>query len=152
MKILNQIPKALLVSLILIGGIFYMLFTDPPYRFCDAQVSNFEGKNSIPKVTSSYDLCKEEARPGSCYDYFFYLGKLFKDLELVSPECISEIFVENNLKSVFEQALTLMTALAFDEKILSGGASRLSWLDRSSLNLFCRIKKEYENRYGRKTA
>ena len=177
MKLLNQIPKALLVSLIILGGIFYMIFTNPPHRFCDTQVENFkakqigylypdpedfrekqalkekgekkkEMKGRSARLKRSYELCRGEARPGSCYEYFSQLRKLFEDLKLLTPECKQEIYREKEIKQAFKEALILMTALAFDEKAVTGKASRYSWLVRRDLNLFCQMKGEYEDRFG----
>ena len=103
-----------------------MIITDPPYQFCDAQVENFKTqqaghlypdpedfKEETSRVKHYNSLCKEEGRPGSCYEYFFVLKKLLKDLELLSSECKEKIFFRKRLKRGLIPGLDLDDGFGF---------------------------------------
>ena len=160
---LDKLPKPLLVSLLLGGGIFFMIANDPPYTFCDSQVENFKKiqKGILYKNPKDFhkeksilkrkeNTCLQENAPGACYEYFAYVRRLLRDFRVLSNECISQISSTNKVKRALSEALTLMVAIAWREEVLTGRESKFNWLTRADLILFCELKNKYITYYGQK--
>lgn len=161
---LYRLPKFLIASLLIGIGIVFILISDPPHTFCDTQIEHFkkvqkgilyknpkdfhEEKSILERKRQS---CQKTNAPGTCYDYFHYLKRLLRDLRLLSKECAPKIYQSLEVKKAFSQALTLMTALAWREEILTGKVSKYNWLGRPDLFLFCELKRKYIMNYGRES-
>lgn len=161
LKALYTLPKFFLVSLLIGGGIVFILINDPPHSFCDSQIEQFKKlqtgilykdpkdfRKEKSSLTRKQNLCRQENAPGSCYDYFLELKKVLKDLKLLSEECSSRIYSTSKLKKTLSSALTLMTALAWREEVLTGRVSKHNWITPSDLYLFCDLKRKYISHYG----
>ena len=157
-----KLPKTLLAILLIGGGIVFILLNDPPHTFCDTQVEHFKRvqrgilyKNPKDFHTEKSTLkrkkntCQKENAPGACYEYFAYLRRLLKDLRLLSKKCLPLIYEATEMKEAFSAALSLMTALAWREEILTGKVSKYNWLTRPDLFLFCELKTKYIMNYGK---
>ena len=157
---LYKLPKPVLAFLFIGGAIVFILLKDPPHTFCDTQLSHFQSlqKGLLYKDSSDFheeksrlkrkeQNCQETNSPGACYEYFSELKKLLKDFRVLSPECQSIIFSETKVKSALSSALTLMTAIAWREEVLTGQVSKYNWLTRSDMYLFCNIKNKYIQHY-----
>ena len=156
------LPKFLIAVLFIGLGVIFILINDPPHTFCDTQIEHFERvqKGILYKNTSDFhkeksilerkrQACQKENAPGACYGYFHYLKRLLKDLKLLSEECSALIYQSGVVKKAFSQALSLMTALAWREGILTGIVSKYNWFSRPDLFLFCELKRNYIRNYGR---
>lgn len=143
-----KLPRALLASLLIGGGIIYLLMTDPPHSICDTQLENFSSKASS-RLNSKKITCQSEGGPGSCYEYFAEIRGLFQDFKLVSEDCAPLLYSQAQIRQTLAGALTLMTALAWREEALSGKVSKYNWLGSADMSLFCKVKQEYIFRYGR---
>lgn len=174
---LYKLPKILLASLLIGGGILFILLSDPPHTFCDTQIEHFETiqkgilykthdffkKNrSLCKKEEAPDscktmlerkknLCQKENAPGACYDYFAYLKKLLKDTHVLSQECAPKIYSTRKMKEALSSALTIMVAIAWREEVLTGRVSKYNWLTRADFILFCKIKEIYILYYGKES-
>jgi len=95
--------------------------------------------------------CQKENASGACYEYFAYLRRLLKDLRLLSEKCLLLVYETPELKKTFSSALSLMTALAWREEILTGKVSKYNWLTRPDLSLFCELKTKYIMNYGKES-
>ena len=157
-----KLPKTLLAILLIGGGIAFILFNDPPHTFCDTQIEHFKRvQRGIlyrnPKdfhtekstLKRKKDTCQKENAPGACYEYFAYLRRLLKDFRLLSKECLPLIYETPEVKKAFSSALSLLTALAWREEILTGKVSKYNWLTRPDLSLFCELKTKYTMNYGK---
>ena len=157
-----SLPKFLIAVLFIGGGVIFILINDPPHTFCDTQIEHFErvqrgilykNQKDFHKEKSILErnrqACQKENAPGTCYEYFRYLKRLLKDLKLLSKECSSIIYQRVEVKKAFSQALSLMTALAWREEVLTGTVDRYNWFSRPDLFLFCELKRTYINNYGR---
>ena len=174
---LYRLPKALLAALFIGAGILFILINDPPHTFCDTQVEHFEKlqsgityktheffrknrtlcrkkdapKSCDPLLERKRKLCQKENAPGTCYEYFAYLRHFLKDLPLLSKECSPLIYNNPKVKKLFSSAMTLMTALAWREEILTGKISKYNWLTWPDLSLFCDLKTRYIMNYGKES-
>ena len=159
-----RLPKFLIASLFIGMGIVFILFNDPPHTFCDTQVGHFKKvqEGILYKDTKDFhreksilerkrQLCQKESAPGTCYEYFHYLRRLLKDLKLLSEECAPKIYQSLEVKRAFSKALSLMTALAWREEVLTGKVSKYNWLGRPDLFLFCELKRNYITNYDRES-
>ena len=158
---LYKLPKAVLASLIIGGAIILIILSDPPHNFCDTQLEHFKSLQTGLLYKDSEDFheeksalerkkqdCQKENSPGACYEYFAVLKRLLKDFRVLSAQCKASIFSEAKVKSTLESALSLMTALAWREEVLTGRASKYNWLTRSDMYLFCDLKSKYIQNYG----
>ena len=174
---LYRLPKAFLAVLFIGGGILFILMNDPPHTFCDTQVEHFKKlqrgitykthkffkknrvlcrKKDAPKACDHLlerkrKLCQKENAPGACYEYFAYLKRFLKDLRLLSKKCSPLIYNTSEIKKIFSSSLTLMTALAWREEILTGKISKYNWLTWPDLSLFCDLKTRYIMYYGKES-
>ena len=160
---LYKLPKTLLAFLLIGGAIALMLFSDPPHNLCDTQIEHFQEIQTGILYPDSSDFhqiksrlqrhkknCETEKSPGSCYEYFSLLKKLLRDFSVLSPECKSQIFSSSKVKKALQEALTLMTALAWRPELLSGKFSKLHWLKSPDMSLYCDIKSRYNLEYGQR--
>ena len=158
---LYKLPKAVLAFLIIGGAIIFIILSDPPHTFCDTQLEHFKSLQTGLLYKDSKDfheeksllnrkkqMCQTANAPGACYEYFAYLKRLLKDFRVLSDQCKSIIFSETQVKSALSSALTLMTALAWREEVLTGQVSKYNWLTRSDMHLFCDVKEKYIQHYG----
>ena len=158
---LYKLPKAVIASLVIGGAIFFIILNDPPHTLCDTQLEHFKSLQKGITYKDNKDFhkekallnrkkesCEKENRPGSCYEYFAYLKRLLKNFQVLSPECEAIIFAETPIKKALKSALTLITALAWREEVLTGRVSKYNWLSRSDMYLFCDIKNKYIQQYG----
>ncbi|MGI9549470.1 MAG: hypothetical protein ACR2M7_05825 [Bdellovibrionales bacterium] len=162
--LIKKLPKTLVALIAISIGIFFILVNDPPHKFCDTQIENFQSvqagilfKNpkekvySLPIIPRLLKICRETVSPGACYEYFSYLNRLLTDFKLVVPECFKDL---SEIKEVRDQlfiGMETMVLLSWREEVLSGKVSKLNWLNRSDMALFCDIKKEVQILYGRDT-
>ena len=158
---LYKLPKPLLASLFIGGGILFIILNDPPHTFCDSQIEHFKRlqKGILYKNPKDFhkeksllkrkkDICQKENAPGACYEYFAYLKRLLRDLRVLSQECTQLIYSTAEIKQALSSALTLMTAIAWRKEVLTGRVSKYNWLVRADLYLFCEIKNKYIMNYG----
>ena len=158
---LYKLPKSLLASLFIGGGIFFIILNDPPHTFCDSQIEHFKRLQTgilykNPKdfhkekslLKRKKDTCQKENAPGACYEYFAYLKRLLRDFRVLSQKCAPMIYSTTEVKQALSSALTLMTAIAWREEVLTGRVSKYNWLTRADLYLFCKIKTKYIMNYG----
>ena len=159
---LYRLPRPLLATLLIAVGIVFMILNDPPHTFCDSQLEQFKKlqkgilypdptdyhkEKSILKRTKTQ--CESEGAPGACYEYFSYIKRVLRDFRVLSPDCKAQIYAKSEVKKSLSSALSLITALAFREEVLTGQVSKFHWLTRADLTLFCEIKNKYIMEYGR---
>ncbi|MBC6416159.1 MAG: hypothetical protein GDA46_07255 [Bdellovibrionales bacterium] len=162
MSSLYKLPKIILAFIFIGGAVFLIIVSEPPHTLCDTQIQNFKQNQKGFIYNNSKDFhknksilkrkkknCEEGNSQGSCHDYFFLLKKILKDLQLISNECKPQIFADTKVKKTFAEALTLMTALAWREEVVLGHLSKINWLTKTDLSLFCQIKSKYLFEYGR---
>jgi len=170
MSELYKLPKIFIAFLAMGGTIALLLMGDPPHAFCDTQVEHFKEvqKGKTYKDTNSKDYksykdkknykthkertkenCESQNSSGACYDYFSYLRQFLKDLQLLSHECRDQIFNDTKVKKSLEEALALITALAWRQEVIYGRVTKFNWLKPNHMALFCDLKKSYILQYGR---
>ena len=161
---LYKLPKTLLASLLIGAAILFIIMNDPPHTFCDTQIEHFKRvqKGILYKNPKDFhkeksvlkrkkNTCEKENAPGACYEYFAYLRRLLKDFRILSKECAPMIYKSSEVKKALSSALSLMTALAWREEVLTGKVSKYKWLTRPDLFLFCDLKTKYIRNYGKES-
>ena len=149
MQAIYKLPKLLLATVLIGGGIAYILISDPPHHFCDSQTAHFKKiQKGGAALKRERTLCKEENRPGACYEYFAHLRRFLRSFRILSQECLPLIQPEPGVRKTLAGGLVLMTALAWREGILSSGLSKYNWLSEPDLHLFCELKTKYVLFYG----
>lgn len=166
-KWLAAIPKPLLATLAIVGGILFIVFSDPPKTLCDTQLEvlrkSQEGfltpdKNSKIQTTPGFQKfitqCKIANSPGGCYEFFMKMKVLLEDLKDVPDECMPEVSSGDVLNSdavqpAIFQTLTLMMQLAWGEKPPETYHEKFGWLDTADMTLFCDLKRTAQKTYGR---
>ena len=148
MQAIYKLPKLLLAVLLIGGGIAYILISDPPHKFCDSQLEHFRKVQKETPLGKERKLCKEENRPGSCYEYFARLRRFVRNFRILSEECLPLVYAQPEIRKALAGGLALMTALAYREGVLSAGLSKYNWLTEPDLHLFCQLKTKYTLFYG----
>ena len=162
---LYKLPRFLLVCLLVGGGIAFVILNDPPHKFCDTQIEHWTSSQKgilydDPKdfkvqksaLKREQSLCRKEGSPGACYGYFSRLRQLLRSFRILSPECAEQVYAKPETQRALGGALTLMTALAYREEVLTGRAGKFNWLLRADMILFCDIKNKYIAQYGSRKA
>lgn len=163
-KFLSQIPKNLLAVVAVVGGILFIVISDPPKSICDSQIQRFQKmqlnflyrdeKNPKAKkvVTKKYkylyDQCLTSGDPGGCYEYFNQLRIFLHDLEAFGEECKAAPAKIDEVNKILWPAWKLMVQIAWGEKPPQAYNAKFNWLDPADLNLFCRLKFRIQQVYG----
>lgn len=158
---LLELPRPILVAILLTGGILLIVFANPPYTVCDSQMevftqaqSGFLYKNPKSKFakTTLYqeltDRCKEANSPGGCYELFLKMKGLLSDLDHVPQECSASVVDLSEVRAALWGQITLLTQLAWGTKPPDNFHEKLKWLDPADIALFCQLKKTVEKFYG----
>lgn len=158
---LYKLPKFLIASLFILIAIIFILVQDPPHQLCDTQLQHFKNLQSgllyknkqgfytdSSRLNRKKKLCEKEQKPGTCYEYFYSLKQILKDLWLLSEECAAQVYKTPKVQKTLSQALSLMSFLAWDERVFEGSVSKYKWLNLTDLVLFCDIKRRYQLYYG----
>lgn len=167
-KWLAAIPKPLLATLAILGGILFIVFSDPPRTLCDTQMDvlskSQEGfLNPDPNVkiatTPGFQKfitqCKTSNSPGGCYEFFMKMKKLLQDLEDVPEECepkvsSGDVLDSDAVEPALFQTITLMLQLAWGEEPPKTYHEKFGWLDTADMTLFCDLKRKVQRTYGHK--
>ena len=157
-----SIPRFLLVSLLLVGGTLLVIFFNPPYSICDSQIEVFktaqtgflylnpkEKLSKTAQVELLTDRCKQTNSPGGCYELFLKFKGLLGDLERVPKECSPQVSDVSEVKKALGKQMKLMVELAWGMKPPLSFNEKLGWLDAADLALFCRLKRIFEEFYGK---
>ena len=147
--------------LLISAGIAYIVLNDPPHTFCDTQTEHFRSvqkgvlfkdpKDNIrkkPLMGRLIDICWKANAPGACYEYFAYLRRLLSDFFLVSQNCLSAVSKIKEVRENLFEGVRMMTLLAWRKEVLAGKASKLNWLSRTDMSLFCSVKAKIISFYG----
>ncbi|MBE8162806.1 MAG: hypothetical protein HAW63_02320 [Bdellovibrionaceae bacterium] len=159
MHFFSQLPKNILVAIVLVGGVFFIMYAQPPVTICqsvkDSFVKSQKGFLYIRKEANSfkkeslyqklYKLCKSRKSPGSCYQLFYNTKSLLLSLNSDGISCIPTIpklkgFLQNNIK--------LMAEIAWGPAPPSSKGPKFSWLQESDFYLFCNLLGTYKKALG----
>ncbi|MBK7844624.1 MAG: hypothetical protein IPJ71_13200 [Bdellovibrionales bacterium] len=160
-RFISNLPKNILAAAAIIGGIFVIVTMNPPHTLCDSQLDSFKNaqmnfiyldpKDKIKKTTNfELDMyrCKTSNSPGGCYELFFRLKTLLKDLDSVPPECSGQAGGDTKIRQTLWDSLDLLTRLAWGQKPPEVYHNKLNWLEPPDVLLYCRLKRAAERLYG----
>lgn len=160
-RILNSVPKAMLVFLLIAGGILFIVISDPPHSVCDSQMeavikmqAGFLKKDPKSKtiLTTKYerlrDQCKLTNNPGGCYELFQELKTMIHDLATVPAECTSRIGSVPEFKKAMWESVELVIQLAWGEKPPESYNAKFGWLETADMSLYCQLKNRIVGVFG----
>jgi hypothetical protein len=158
---LQNLPRAFIVAVVLIGGVFSLFLIRKPHSVCDSQLDLFaesqkgrvystvvNGSRRPPLLPKLIDNCKTGNSPGACYELFSAMRSVLRDTQNIPSDCTNEVSEHNEIKSVLLQTADLMARIAWGEAPPMGGASRFNWFEASDLALFCSIRDQVTRLYG----
>lgn len=160
-RFFSVFPKSLLAVLVIGGGIFFIISSDPPHTVCESQTEVFrvaqnrflfvdpkqKPKVTIAKYRALVDRCKSANTPGGCYELFQEARMLIRDLEAVPSECATVIGAITEVKTALWELTELLVRLGWGDKPPVTYHQKFAWLDTSDISLFCRLKKRLVESY-----
>lgn len=158
---LDQIPRPLLVFLVLSVGIALFFVIQKPQSLCDSQFEIFkesqqgqifsrQGKTSLrpaiyPRLVEN---CKIGNGPGACYEFFNLLRKLIRDLNGSQSECLVPFGKVDEVKRALFEGTRLIVQAAWGDQPPEKGVAKFGWMETSDLALFCQLKEMIIKIYG----
>lgn len=160
-QLLANIPKNLLVALVIAGTLFFVILSDPPHTVCKSQIEVLnknqarflykDPKSKIQKVTKYErlrDHCKMTNTPGGCYELFQEVKMLLQDLSAMPENCGGTAGSIPEVKRVLWETAELLVELAWGSAPPSAYSAKFGWLEASDLSLFCRLKTRIVGAFG----
>jgi hypothetical protein len=157
-------PKALVVALILIGGVIGLFVFTPPHRQCQSQIEMlqqmqkgkvFPSQGKVlarsPLVMQEIENCKMGNSPGACFELFSTLRKLTRDLYTIPLDCAEDIKGLGEIRASLREGILLLAQISWGEGLpdKTVGSIRQGWLESSDIALFCGLKDMYTRIYGK---
>lgn len=159
-KILDSIPKMLLGPLLVILGILYFYFQDPPSSICDIQFEIFKKENEkylygytknaiqVPAIyKKDIETCRNSNSIGGCYDWNEGLKKMIKASRTIPESCRDRLDELDPLLKYYSSSLRVYSQISWNDSEIVR-LQLFHWLDREDLIVFCRLKAEYERLLG----
>ncbi|OFZ17755.1 MAG: hypothetical protein A2Z20_02660 [Bdellovibrionales bacterium RBG_16_40_8] len=150
----KTLSKTMLVTIVLTAGVLFIVLSDPPRTVCDSQIELFSEKTKgfltitkmkyIERTKSRFnmlmDTCKTTNTVGGCYELFYSLKQMLKDVGTVSPACYSKLSGNSGFSEAIWKSLELMAQLAWGDKPPQATGLKVGWFDHADLNLMCELK------------
>lgn len=153
---IEQIPRWLLVTFVLVVASFLIIFLNPPHTPCDAQVAIvkerlkgrlFPGKgvkNPLPPAyVQQLETCKFTNSPGGCYELFFTMRLVARELLNLDFSCNYTMGSIAEVRGSINSVLQLLVEIAWGEQPPEAGSVGRAWLEPTDLSLFCHLKDLY---------
>lgn len=160
-QILSLFPKGFLAFIVILGGIFFIILTDPPKSICEAQIEVFKNaqarflfkdpNSKVEKTTQFerlFEHCKITNKPGGCLELFQLTKRMLDDLSAVPRECRDDVASLSEVKKVITYISELLVRLAWGSAPPQTYAQKFGWLDVADMSLFCQLKGRYELYFG----
>ncbi len=158
---LDQIPRPILVFLVLTAGIFLFFIIKTPHTVCDSQFEVFQESqagNIYPRKIKTAERaaiyprlvneCKIGNSSGACFELFKLLRKLILDLKAAPAQCLVEFGAKPEVKKALFESTRLLVQLAWGDRPPENSTNKFSWLEISDLSLFCQLKALNLQTYG----
>lgn len=156
-----RLSRGTIAFLAIAVATLFIVTNDPPHGLCHSENDQFlkvqkpfmkpnadllkAFKKAKAPSERLYNRCKESDNSGGCLEYFIKLKKYVSDYNVISLECKKTAIKGKNTKKIFTQSLELLVNIAWgDQDEETQKLSKYSWLDQSDLNLYCRLKEEYQ--------
>ena len=161
---LSKFSKPTLIAVSLIGGILFIVISDPPHTLCTTQQEIFKeevgnylfidgAKQQKAKGTlksgfqKDIEYCRSSNRAGGCYEFFFNLRDMLRSFHTVSNECKKSVGGSSEVRVALWEIVELMVRIAWGGTPPRGIYDKYSWMDTSDMNLFCNIKQLIKDLY-----
>lgn len=157
---MSNLPRAFLVTLGLLGGLFLIYILNPPFTACTAQYEvvqkkltpylYLDKKKPHIKVTGlqrAVDDCKKTNNSGGCFPLFENTQSMIQDLKIVSPECREEVYGKDEIRNALFSSLQFMVTLAWGVKAPKTEFERDGWYDGLNKTIFCDLKAFIQNNF-----
>lgn len=150
MDALKNIPKPLLVVLILSAAALFIMLSDPPKDACDAQIEIFltaqagrlsslrGGVTSLWVRTAKY--CKETKTLGGCAEFHDTVSGALREIQNAPLECVSRLVSQESVRKTLTDSMTLMVQMAWGQGVPEPGPSVYGWMGMTEFALFCNLK------------
>lgn len=158
---MENVPKPLLVFVVLALGVIGFFFIQRPHSVCDSQKQVFveaqkgrlfaaeiKGQKKMPVYGRYLESCKLGNSPGACYELFNLMRAVIRDLEAAPLNCLPEFSDVVPIQKSLGDSIELLSLLAWGNKPPEPGIAKYGWLEASDLNLFCKSKKFYNLIFG----
>ena len=151
---LYNLPKSILVTLLLVAGVALVVLYNPPQSVCNLQLEVYKEKyNSfLFKKGSFFDIsledCKKNNTPGGCYALFFNIHKLIQSFRTVDSKCHADLTQEQKIKKALLDTYKLFVAISWGEGPQDDLSNPLAWLSRNDVRTFCQIQSQIRHYYG----
>jgi len=151
--------RVVAIGAIILGFLFFLI-NDPPKTVCDVQLEIFQKEQEKflypsksgarkPEIDKDFEVCRLGAGPGGCFELFRKLKKLAVDLENIPRQCAGAASGRGEIQKGVWGSLRLMVMLAWGEKPPLTYVQRHGWLDTSDVALFCKLKAQAVEFFGR---
>lgn len=158
----SSLPPLLLGSIVVVAGILFMVFADPPKTVCDSQFDSYRAQLNhyiFPKEMSSnlklppliethYRACLNSNSPGGCLEYIQGLKNWWRYLKTISSSCGEEFDKIKPTKDWMVKTLTLFVEIAWGDEPPETFRKKTAWLEKSDLVVYCGIKREFVRFFG----
>jgi len=162
-RILAMIPKNLLAFTAILGGIAFIILSQPPHSLCDSQIEIinaaqakflFKDPKSQKVLTTRYTNLREQCKltndpgGGGCYEWFHELRTMLRDLGTLTNACANALADTKEYKVAVTEGLEKIVQIAWGSAPPASYTVKFNWLDASDITLFCRLKDRYILFYG----
>jgi hypothetical protein len=161
-KKLEELPRPMLIFIVLFLGAAFFFIANPPRTICDVQVDVFRENQSgyiFPKgkkqtsISSLYkrslSQCELGNTLGACLEYFSTLRQFTKDLGAVQRECLAEVIEVKETKEALGVGIKTLAMLAWGEEPPDLSApNRYGWLEMAELAVYCDLKNIFIRKSG----
>lgn len=161
-KKLEDIPRPMLVFIVLFIGAAFFFLANPPRTICDVQIDVFKQNQAgivFPKgnkqtsISSLYKRslgqCELGNSLGACLEFFSTLRQFAKELKTVQHECLAEVTEVSEVKETLAVGIKTLALLAWGEEPPDLGATnRFGWLEMAELAVYCDLKNIFIQKSG----
>lgn len=160
-RIFTIIPKWFLATVVIGGGIAFLVLYDPPHTVCESQIEVFKEaqkrllfldpkrkKIETTKFRELINHCKITNNPGGCYELFQETKTMLRDTQAVPSDCASVLGELKEVKSALWEVEELLVRLAWGEKPPGTYYQKFGWLDTADVSLYCQLKTAISRTYG----
>lgn len=161
-KWLAQFSKTTIAFCAIVGGILFIVLSDPPHTVCQSQIEVLKESQKhflykdppkskvikTTKYTTQYNRCEGSKSPGGCYEFFQSIKVLLDDLQTVPSDCGAAVGEVSEVRKALWSTVELLVRLAWGEKPPAAYHAKFGWLDNADINLFCKLKVRITQMYG----
>lgn len=153
---LYQIPKTLLIFLMMCLGLGLIMYSNPLADGCEVDIKKFsrevrgvlrgfqnaKERTQFALIESQKQICRDGNTPGSCENYFNSLKKITVATSKVRNECYPKLIADySNLIPEARSGVKTLALIAWGMQPPKESSQRLGWLSQAEVYTFCRLKR-----------